>query len=188
MFEEKVKLNITEIDNVVEKEICGQKIKFNTYLNQESCLFVISECLDRFIESNNETRNFIIAMNETIRTMNIALCYLSTNIEIENISYDDLYIIGIFKEIKETLINYDEIKTIVISCITLIFDYVIYNTLEKIPSNEQMIDNLEKIKEIFTSNPEKAKEFANIIIANHPELSGFGEVFEKILNNLNKEQ
>ena len=33
-----------------------------------------------------------------------------------------------------------------------------------------------------------SKEFANIIVANHPELRGFGEIFEKILNNLNKEE
>ena len=42
--------------------------------------------------------------------------------------------------------------------------------------------------DIFSSNPEKAKEFANIVMANHPELRGFGEIFEKILNNLNKEE
>ena len=40
MFEEKIKLNVEKLDNIIEKEICGQKFKFNTYLEQEYCKFI----------------------------------------------------------------------------------------------------------------------------------------------------
>ena len=113
---------------------------------------------------------------------------LVTDIDMDNIAYEDLYAMGVFSTIEETLINYKEIKDTVMSCIGLMFNYFIYDAIEKLPTSKGMAENLSEIKEIFTSNPEKAKEFANIIIANHPELRGFGEIFEKILNNLNKKE
>lgn len=188
MFEEKIKLDVKKVDNVVIKQIHGQEFKFNKYLDQNSCEFVINQCLESFIKKNNEEMNYITAMNSALQTMNICLCYLTTNIEIDNIAYEDLYIMGIFKTIEETLINYQEIETAVISCVGLMFDYVIYNALNQLPTNTEMVDNLQKIQEVFKSNPEKAKEFANIVIANHPELKSFGETFEKILTNLNKKE
>lgn len=188
MFEEKIKLNVKKVDNVVTKQIYGQEFKFNKYLDQNSCEFVINQCLESFIKKNNEEMNYITAMNSILQTMNICLCYLTTNIEIDDIAYEDLYIMGVFQTIEETLINYNEIKNTVIACVGLMFDYVIYNALNQLPTNTDMVNNLEQIKEIFESNPEKAKEFANIIIANHPELKSFGETFEKILINFNKKE
>ena len=120
--------------------------------------------------------------------MNLCLCYLTTNIDIDDIAYEDLYAMGVFKAIEETLINYNEIKNLIILCVSLIYDYVIYGILEQLPTTKEMTKNLQEIKEAFTSNPEKAKEFANIVVANHPELKGFGEIFEKFLNNLNKKE
>jgi hypothetical protein len=188
MFEEKIKLNVEKLDNIIEKEICGQKFKFNTYLEQEYCKFIIDECINRFIEINNENKDFALSIMSINQTINICLCYLTTNIDINNISYEDLSSLGIFKIIENTLINYNEIKENVFNSITMMFNYIIYNTLEQLPNSKQMIENLQEIKDVFTSNPEKAKEFANIVITNHPELKGFGEIFEKILNNLNKEK
>ena len=188
MFEEKIKLDIKKIDNIIEKEIYGQKIKFNKYLDQKSCGFIINECIETLGATSDQNKTLATALIGVLQTMNICLCYLTTNIDIEDVSYEDLYIMGVFKTIEETLINYNEIKEMVILCISLIYDYVIYGTLENLPTTKQMTENLEGIKDIFSSNPEKAKEFANIIIANHPELKGFGEIFEKILNNLNKKE
>ena len=34
----------------------------------------------------------------------------------------------------------------------------------------------------------RSKIYANIVMTNHPELKGFGEIFEKILNNINKKE
>ena len=188
MFEKKIKLNVEKVENVVEKEIYGQKFKFNKYLDQSSCEFVVKQCVEAFIKKNNEEMDYITAMNSTLQTMNICLCYLTTNIEIDDVAYEDLYIMGVFKTIEETLINYQEIKSIVIACIGLMFNYVVYGALIKLPTTKDMADNLNNIKEFFKSNPEKAKEFANIIVANHPELKTFGEIFEKILTNLNKKE
>lgn len=188
MFEEKIKLNVEKIDNIIEKEICGQKFKFNKYLNEEECSFVINECMKHFIKTNNEKQNFSLSVMSSIQMMNICLCYLATNIDIDNISYEDLYIMGIFEEIKNTLINYQEIKDNVLTSISLMFNYIIYDAIEKLPSNKDMVDNLQEMRDILASNPEKAKEYANIIMANHPELKGLGEIFEKILNSLNKKE
>lgn len=188
MFEEKIKLDVKKVDNVAIKQIHGQEFKFNKYLDQNSCEFVINQCLESFIKKINEEKNYIIAINSVLQTMNICLCYLTTNIEIEDVAYEDLYIMGVFKTIEETLINYDEIKNNIIACIEVMFDYVIYNAFEELPTSKEMMNNLKQIKEVFESNPEKAKEFANIIIANHPELKSFGEIFEKILTKLNKKE
>ena len=43
------------------------------------------------------------------------------------------------------MINYQEIKSTVISCVGLMFDYVIYNALNQLPTNTEMVDNLQKI-------------------------------------------
>ena len=58
MFEEKIKLDVKKIDNIVEKEIYGQKFKFNKYLDQNYCEFVINQCLEAFIKNNNEQANY----------------------------------------------------------------------------------------------------------------------------------
>lgn len=188
MFNEKIKLNLENFDNTVTKEINGQEFKFNKYLEQDLCKTVIDECIGRFIEINNENHDFTSSIMSVLQTMNISLCYLTTNIDIDNVSYEDLCAIGIFKAIEETLINYKEIKDNVMSCIGLMFDYIIFNAIEQLPSSKQMNDNLQDIKEIFESNPEKAKEYANIIMTNHPELKSFGEIFENILKNLNNKK
>ena len=188
MFDEKVKLNLENFDNTITKEINGQEFKFHKYLEQEYCKAIINECLDRFIEVNNENHNFTLSIMAVLQTMNISLCYLTTNIDIENVSYEDLSAIGVFKTLEETLVNYNEIKDNVLSCVGLMFDYIIFNAIEQLPSSKQMNDNLQEMREIMLSNPEKAKEYANIIIANHPELKSFGETFEKILNNLNNKK
>lgn len=186
MFEEKIKLTPIEIDNVVEKEIYGQKVKFNKYLEQDYCKIIIDICIESFI--NTKDKDFSTSLMNTMQNMNIALCYLTTNINIDNISYEDLCAMGVFKTIKETLINYNEIKNIIMLSISVIFDNFIYKTLEQLPTTKGMAENLSEIKEIITSNPEKAQEYANIVIANHPELKGFGEIFENIINKINKKE
>ena len=145
MFEEKIKLTPIEIDNVVEKEIYGQKVKFNKYLPLDYCRIIIDNCIEKFMEINTQEKNFTNSVMSITQTMNICLCYLTTNIEIEDVAYEDLYIMGVFKTIEETLINYQEIKSIVISCVGLMFDYVIYNALNQLPTNTEMVDNLQKI-------------------------------------------
>ena len=50
MFEEKIKLDVKKVDNVVTKQIHGQEFKFNKYLDQISCEFVINQCLESFIK------------------------------------------------------------------------------------------------------------------------------------------
>lgn len=188
MFEEKIKLTPIEIDNVVEKEIYGQKVKFNRYLPLDYCRIIINNCIEKFMEINAQEKNFTNSVMSITQTMNICLCYLTTNIDIDDIAYEDLYAMNVFSTIEETLINYKEIKETVMTCVGLIFDYVIYNAIEQLPTTKGMVENLSEIKDVFTSNPEKAKEFANIVISNHPELKGFGEIFEKFLNNLNKKE
>lgn len=188
MFEEKIKLNPVKIDNIIEKEIYGQKVKFNKYLPLDYCKFIIDSCIDRFMEVNKDNKDFTTSIMSVTQTMNVYLCYLVTDIDMDNIAYEDLYAMGVFSTIEETLINYKEIKDTVMSCIGLMFDYFIYDAIDKLPTAKGMAENLSEIKEVFTSNPEKAKEFANIVIANHPELKGFGEIFEKFLNNLNKKE
>ena len=188
MFEEKIKLNVIEIDNTITRNIHGQPVKINKYLDQNSCEFIVNQCLERLVDVSNDKKNFVSALNSVFQTMNLCLCYLTTNIDIDDIAYEDLYAMGVFKAIEETLINYNEIKNLIILCVSLIYDYVIYGILEQLPTTKEMTKNLEEIKEAFTSNPEKAKEFANIVVANHPELKGFGEIFEKFLNNLNKKE
>ena len=188
MFEEKIKLTPIEIDNVVEKEIYGQKVKFNKYLPVEYYGFIIDNCMERFIEINNQEKNFTSSILSIMQTLNIYLCYFTTNIDIEDITYNDLCAMGIFSTIEKTLINYHEIKDMTITAINIMINYFIYNTLEQLPTANGMAENLSEIKDIFTSNPEKAKEFANIVISNHPELKSFGEIFEKFLNNLNKKE
>ena len=54
MFEEKIKLNPIEIDNVVEKEIYGQKVKFNKYLEQDYCKIIIDICIESFIDAKDK--------------------------------------------------------------------------------------------------------------------------------------
>ena len=188
MFEEKIKLNVIEIDNTVTKNIYDQEFKFNKYLDQNSCEFIVNQCIERLVEVSNEKKSLIGALNSVLQTMNICLCYLTTNIDIDSVAYEDLCAMGVFKTIEETLINYNEIKSLVVLSISLIYDYIIYGILEQLPTTKEMSNNLEEIIHAFSSNPEKAKEYANIIITNHPELRGFGEIFEKILNNLNKEE
>jgi len=188
MFEEKVKLNAIKIDNTVTKNIYGQEFKFNKYLDQSSCEFIVNQCIERLVEVSNEGKSLIGALNSVLQTMNICLCYLTTNIDIDSVAYEDLHAMGVFKTIEEILINYNEIKSLVILSVSLIYDYVIYGTLQQLPTTKEMTNNLKEIMDIFNSNPEKAKEFANIVASNHPELKGFGEIFEKILNNLNKEE
>lgn len=187
MFEEKIKLNPVEIDNVVEKEICGQKFKFNKYLETQYYGFIIDECIHKFLEIGKDTE-FANSIRVIMQTMNICLCYLTTNIDISDIAYDDLNIMGVFKIIEENLINYQEIKDSVLVSFGILFSYMSYDTLRELPTSKQMTENLQEITEVFKSNPEKAKEYANIVMANHPELQGFGKIFEKILNNLNKKE
>lgn len=188
MFEEKIDLNIVEIDNVVEKEIYGQKIKFNKYLEQSYCKVIIETCIESFLGKNDENKDFTTSIMNILQSMNISLCYLTTNINIDNISYEDLCAMGIFKTIEETLINYNEIKESIMMGISIIFNYLTYNTLQQLPTTKQMAENLSEIKDIITSNPEKVKEYADVIMANHPELKGFGEILENIINKLNKEE
>ena len=101
MFNEKIKLNLDNFDNTVTKEINGQEFKINKYLEQDLCKTVIDECIDRFIEINNENHDFASSIMSVLQTMNISLCYLTTNIDIDNVSYEDLCAIGIFKTIEE---------------------------------------------------------------------------------------
>lgn len=188
MFEEKVKLNVVDAHTIIIKNIYDQEFKFIKYLDQNSCEFIVNQCIERLVEVSNERKSFIGALSSVLQTMNICLCYLTTNIDIDSVAYEDLYAMGVFKTIEETLINYNEIKSLVLLSVSLIYDYVIYGILEQLPTTKEMANDLKEITNIFSSNPEKAKEFANIIMANHPELRGFGEIFEKILNNLNKEE
>lgn len=187
MFEEKINLNTVEIDNVVEKEIYGQKVKFNRYLEQDYCKVIIDTCIDTFMNTN-KNGDFTASIMNVLQAMNIGLCYVATNINIDDVSYEDLCSMGIFKAIEETLINYKEIRDNIIFSINIMLDYFVYDTLEKLPTTKQMTENLSEIREIIASNPEKAKEYANVIMANHPELKGFGEIFENIINKLNKEK
>lgn len=169
MFDEKIKIAFNK-KHVVTKKISGAEIKISPYLVSSEITFILDKCVAHFNDLF-QSDNLITAVASTVAQMELLVCANATNVDLEGAKYDDISSCGLIQVVRETVVNYDTIKSALLLAICPVCIDKLVTLMGNMASSEELSETTNHIAELFKQNPEKAKMFAEITKANNPSFN-----------------
>lgn len=171
-MEEKIKVNFKEKPYGSFK-IGDNTIKVKQWLNISEVAYIINETCSYYKDLIAQNQSDAVVLVATISKMNMLIVALATNLDLENIEADTLGGAGIFNIMQEKILNYNMIRDLVISGMSMIGDGLIIGQLGNIAS----IDDLEKAQNQISDYmqndeySEKVKGLIEVMLANNPKVA-----------------
>lgn len=171
-MEDKIKIDFKKksISNV---KIGEQTIKIKPWLSLGEMVYIVENVCDYGKELILAGKSDAVVLISALAKMEMLITALSTNIDMNDIEADELGEAGVFNIIREKVLNYDLIKTAIISGLGMLGDGLIIQQLGNIAS----IDDLEKAQEKIDTymhdetKSEQVKQLIEIMLANNPKVA-----------------
>lgn len=167
-MEDKIKIELKKKPTSAFK-IGDTTIKIIPWLESKYIAFVIGETLKTFKKSIEAGDNDETALTVSLLTMEMLLAEVATNLDITDLSADDIGATGLFNAIHEKLLNYDTIKSAVLAGMDMVGDGLIANALEKNAPEKSLEEMKEMLEDYKTS--EKIQGLIETMLANNPYLA-----------------
>lgn len=177
-MEEKVKIEFDDME-YENFQIGDKTIKIRPWLSLGEMVYIVETVCTYGKELILNGKSDAIVLVSALVKMEMLITALATNIDMEDVEADKLGEAGIFRFVKEKVLNYDLIKTSIIAGLGMLGDGLIIKQLGNIAS----LDDLEKAQEKIDgymkdeNNSEKVKSLIEIMLANNPAVA-------KEINNL----
>lgn len=184
MIEDRVKIDLKkkQVSNVKVGDV---SIKVKPWLDLAEVVYIVDESCFYGKQLIDEKQSDATVTVSTLTKMNMLITLLATNIDMDDLDADVLGSAGIFNIIKEKVLNYEDIKSCVLSVLGMIGDGLVITQMGNIAS----LDDLEKAQEHLDDymnsgeTSDKMKELIEIMLANNPkvaeELNGVIKVGEQ---------
>lgn len=171
-MEDKIKIDFKKksISNV---KIGEQTIKIKPWLSLGEMVYIVENVCNYGKELILAGKSDAVVLISALAKMEMLITALSTNIDMDDIEADELGEAGVFNIIREKVLNYDLIKTAIISGLGMLGDGLIIQQLGNIAS----IDDLEKAQEKIDTymhdetKSEQVKQLIEIMLANNPKVA-----------------
>lgn len=167
-MEDKIKIELKKKPTSAFK-IGDTAIKILPWLESKYIAFVIGETLKTFKKSIEAGDNDETTLTVSLLTMEMLLVEVATNLDITDLSADDIGATGLFNAIHEKLLNYDTIKSAVLAGMDMVGDGLIANALEKNAPEKSLEEMKEMLEDYKTS--EKIQGLIETMLANNPYLA-----------------
>lgn len=167
-MEDKIKIELKKKPTSAFK-IGDTTIKIIPWLESKYIAFVIGETLKTFKKSIEAGDNDETTLTVSLLTMEMLLAEVATNLDITDLSADDIGATGLFNAIHEKLLNYDTIKSAVLAGMDMVGDGLIANALEKNAPEKSLEEMKEMLEDYKTS--EKIQGLIETMLANNPYLA-----------------
>lgn len=167
-MEDKIKIELKKKPTSAFK-IGDTTIKIIPWLESKYIAFVIGETLKTFKKSIEAGDNDETTLTVSLLTMEMLLVDVATNLDITDLSADDIGATGLFNAIHEKLLNYDTIKSAVLAGMDMVGDGLIANALEKNAPEKSLEEMKEMLEDYKTS--EKIQGLIETMLANNPYLA-----------------
>lgn len=167
-MEDKIKIELKKKPTSAFK-IGDTTIKIIPWLESKYIAFVIGETLKTFKKSIEAGDNDETTLTVSLLTMEMLLVEVATNLDITDLSADDIGATGLFNAIHEKLLNYDTIKSAVLAGMDMVGDGLIANALEKNAPEKSLEEMKEMLEDYKTS--EKIQGLIETMLANNPYLA-----------------
>ena len=130
-MEDKIKIELKKKPTSAFK-IGDTTIKIIPWLESKYIAFVIGETLKTFKKSIEAGDNDETTLTVSLLTMEMLLAEVATNLDITDLSADDIGATGLFNAIHEKLLNYDTIKSAVLAVLLTLAPDTFYLTFFKV--------------------------------------------------------
>ena len=167
-MEDKIKIELKKKPTSAFK-IGDTTIKIIPWLESKYIAFVIGKTLKTFKKSIEAGDNDETTLTVSLLTMEMLLVEVATNLDITDLSADDIGATGLFNAIHEKLLNYDTIKSAVLAGMDMVGDGLIANALEKNAPEKSLEEMKEMLEDYKTS--EKIQGLIETMLANNPYLA-----------------
>lgn len=137
--------------NTITKKIGEQSYKIVPYIALQEKATIMEEIYVLYQERVQENEHLIPLLAGIIADMDLIILREKTNINLENISYDDLVCSGVLDTVKDTIVNYKDIRDSV--------EYMIF--LFRLPDMSDMKNMNFDIKDLMK---DKSQEEINEVI------------------------
>ena len=168
-MEDKIKIELKKKPTSAFK-IGDTTIKIIPWLESKYIAFVIGETLKTFKKSIEAGDNDETTLTVSLLTMEMLLVEVATNLDITDLSADDIGATGLFNAIHEKLLNYDTIKSAVLAGMDMVGDGLIANALEK-NAPEKSLEEMKVNILIDAETSEKIQGLIETMLANNPYLA-----------------
>lgn len=172
MIEDRVKIDVKKKQTSTVK-IGDVSIKIKPWISLAEAVYIVDESCFYGKQLIDEKQSDATVLVSALTKMDMLITLLATNIDMDDLDADDLGSAGIFNIVREKVLNYDNIKSAVISVLGMIGDGLIISQLGNVAS----IDDLEKAQgqiDDYMNNKEtsdKMKELIEVMLANNPKVA-----------------
>jgi hypothetical protein len=135
----------------------GQKFKVNPIINNENKLYIYSE-IERCYNERIKEKEAGIPLNMGLSAdLDVIVCSLQTNVDLTDVSYDDMVSSGFISLVKGNIYNYNEVKDDVNS---LIFSLRLESM---IPDLSDIFDGTNVFEGIEKKSPEEIQRLIDLL-------------------------
>lgn len=181
MIEDRIKVDLKkkQMSNV---KIGDVSIKIKPWLDLAEVVYIVDESCFYGKQLIDEKQSDATVIVSALTKMDMLIVLLATNIDMEDLDADTLGSAGIFDIVREKVLNYENIKSSVLSVLNMVGDGLVISQLGNVAS----LDDLEKAQEQidgYMKNGEtsdKMKELIEIMLANNPKVA---DELDKIISN-----
>lgn len=156
--------------NVKRVKFCDGMLSIVPHIPSDKVGFIVNKSVEFYNETYQNTGNVaasLVALDMMCESLMAQYC---TNLDAASYNYDELVETGFFSLLSSKVANYNDIKNLAHQTIMMTYFDAMSKTFSTLPSADEMISDTTNMLEKFASNPEKAKEFATIALANDPKL------------------
>lgn len=168
-MEDKIKIDMKSKGTSTYK-IGDASVKIKSWINSDEVAYIVNDVLYNFKETIQQEEDAVALVGALLR-MDLLIVALATNLDINELTADEVGATGLFNAIHEKVLNYGLIKDAVISGMNIAGDGIIVDKIGDMATVEELEKTTEQIKEQFEANPEKANELVKIMLANNPALA-----------------
>lgn len=108
-MENNVKLDFKKKRSITKK-IGDQNFKIKPFISIDEKEYILNTILSSLEKRIKENEGIIPLIMGIEADLDLLVCIICTNVNLEGIKYDDIYNSGFFSIVKENIINYDDIK------------------------------------------------------------------------------
>lgn len=152
----KIKLQFNKIE---KKKVgwLGKKIDIQPIINNESRLYICKEIERCFNERMAEKEDSIPLNLGLSADLDVLICSLQTNADLDNVSYEDMVLSGFINFVKDNIINYSEVKKDVDGLITILTIKSLIPDLNNVFTEVNVFDNIKD------KSPEEIQKLIDIL-------------------------
>ena len=167
------KIKITNVIPEHKVMLGEQEITIKPYLSTTEIVYIVDDTCQKAKELIEEKSDDSVVLCSALSNMNMLITYFVTNIDVEDLEIEDITKMGVLSLLRQYVENYDLVRDILISGLSMMFNGLILDKLSNIASLEDLESAEKNISNYMNDDKNSANlsKLVEVMLANNPAIA-----------------